>query len=78
MQYIHDADEAIQQRISPLQLMGEQILDQKDKNNLKQLTLNGGDNPEKTELTEAQVGVFDLLELEFKEIKDDTFVKPRL
>lgn len=78
MGYIHDAEEVLQQRISPLRLVGEQVLEE----SMKQLPIGSGETEgvegEFSEV-ESEAGVIeDLLEEQFAEIKEGVEVRSLL
>jgi integrase len=84
MQYIHDAEDMIQQRISPLKLMTKMSNGSaKEAVNARQLTMEGVKGGNSTALVivepvEVVEGVVDLLEEEFPEIKEGVKVRPLL
>jgi integrase len=86
MEYIHDAEDVLQQRISPLRLVGEQVF--KDSGfgvaeKTKQLTMGGeiidvGVSEFKEVEAEVSEGVLDLLDEQFPEISEGVEVRPLL
>ena len=78
MGYIHDAEEVLQQRISPLRLVGEQVLGE----GLKQLSMGSGETEgiegEFSEVKKEDDVVEDLLEEQFAEIKEGVEVRSLL
>ena len=82
MGYIHDAEDVLRQRISPLRLVGERVLGSDvfgmaDKT--KQLTMGGEViSVEVSELAEVSAVVVDLLEEQFPEISDGVRVRSLL
>ena len=86
MGYIHDAEDVIQQRISPLRLVAEQVFREGGLGvgeMTKQLTMGGEivdvevGEFEKVE-SKVSEGVLDLLDEQFREIRDDMVVHSRL
>ena len=83
MGYIHDAEDVLQQRISPLRLVGEQVFKEAGfgvAGKVKQLTMGGEIiNVEASEFekVEAEVseGVLDLLDEQFPEIEEGVKVR---
>ncbi len=88
MEYIHDAEEVIQQRISPLRLVGEKVFGEGGEGLIKskQLTMGSegevveGEASTLLEPVEAEVvdQVVDFLDEQFREISDDTEIHSRL
>jgi len=80
MEYIHDAEDVIQQRISPLRLVGEKVFGEGDIGiEREQLQLTGGEaGGVATELVPVSDVVVDLLDEQFREIGDDVVVHSRL
>ena len=72
MDYIHDAEDVIQQRISPLRLIGEKMFG--DMPEMKQLAMVEGNGSNLMEGEEVDV-VSDFLNEEFREINDDMVVR---
>lgn len=85
MEYIHDAEDLIQQRISPLRLVGEKVFGEGGFKaaKVKQLMMGGEAvdvGSEVVSLGEGEVvdGVVDLLDEQFAEIGDGVKVRPLL
>lgn len=79
MEYIHDAEDLIQQRISPLRLVGEKVFGEGgfEGTKIKQITM-GGEVESIGEVVEVVDGVVDLLDEQFREVRDDMVVHSRL
>lgn len=85
MEYIHDTEDILQQRISPLKLMGDQVYGEIANDELKQLELKSGinetplDQPiEQNETPTSNPQIIDLFELEFDEIKENITIRSQL
>ena len=85
MEYIHDAEDVIQQRISPLRLVGEKAfggVGGKVVEQVKQLSLGGSEGEVGTAVMKVDVEVpdvvVDLLDEQFPEIMDGVSVRPLL
>jgi len=85
MEYIHDAEDLIQQRISPLRLVGEKVFGEGGfaVAEVKQLRMGGEAIEVGSEVVpsgegEAVAGVVDLLDEQFREVRDDMLVHPVL
>jgi len=83
MEYIHDAEDLIQQRISPLRLVGEKVFGEGgfEVAEVKQLTMGGegidvGSEVVPSGEVEVDDGVVDLLAEQFREVRDDMMVHP--
>jgi len=78
MGYIHDAEVVLQQRISPLRLVGEQVLGE----SIKQLSMGSGETEgmegEFSEVEKEEDVVDELLKEQFPEIKEGVEVRSLL
>lgn len=79
MEYIHDAEDVIQQRISPLRLVGEKVFGNTGIGvEHEQLQLIGGEaGGVATELAPVSDMVVDLLDEQFRDVSDDMVVHSR-
>ena len=77
MEYIHDAEDKIQQRISPLRLVGEKVFGGMPEVEVRQITMGREAGPEPVEGEVIDV-ISDFLDEEFRVITDDMVVHSRL
>jgi len=78
MEYIHDAEDVIRQRISPLRLVGQRVFGENgDMGEVKQIEMAGVSERSVVAVEDEADVVVDLLDEQFPEIKDGTVVRSR-
>jgi len=77
MEYIHDAEDVIQQRISPLRLVGEKVFGGITEAEIKQLGMGSEDSPMPVNGEVVDV-VSDFLDEQYRAVTDDMVVHSRL